>query len=60
MSSTTAEAPAVAADGHRGTALVAATVEGMAGESFVATTNPMCRTCDQRRCCPVQVEGQTT
>jgi RecB family exonuclease len=38
--------------------LVQRVAEGMAGEVFPATTNPMCAPCEVRRSCPVQVEGR--
>jgi superfamily I DNA/RNA helicase/RecB family exonuclease len=38
--------------------LVQRVAEGMAGEVFPATTNPMCTPCEVRRSCPVQVEGR--
>jgi RecB family exonuclease len=38
--------------------LVTAVAAGMAGERFVATVNPGCRTCGVRRSCPAQPDGR--
>ena len=38
--------------------LVETVADGMAGESFPATSNVLCRMCDLRRSCPLQVEGR--
>jgi RecB family exonuclease len=38
--------------------LVATTAEGMAGATFAASVNPMCRFCDVARCCPLQPHGR--
>ena len=38
--------------------LVTAVAQGMAGERFVATVNPGCRTCGVRRSCPAQSDGR--
>jgi len=52
--------PALAADEDPDWArrLVERVADGMAGEVFPATTNPLCAPCDVRRSCPVQVEGR--
>ena len=38
--------------------LVATTADGMAGATFAASVNPMCRFCDVARCCPLQPHGR--
>jgi len=38
--------------------LVADVAEGMAGASFAASGNPLCRMCAVRRSCPLQAEGR--
>jgi RecB family exonuclease len=39
--------------------LVLRVADGMAGPSFPATDNSMCRVCPARRCCPLQSEGRS-
>jgi hypothetical protein len=38
--------------------LVTEAAEGMAGATFPASGNPLCRTCKVRRSCPLQPEGR--
>lgn len=50
--------PRTADDPDWAAALLAEVADGMAGATFTATVNDMCRTCPVRSACPVQPEGR--